>query len=471
MSSRALRNLVFAVLCLVLGWPLAAQPADLILVLDASGSMWGQIDGKNKIVIAREVFAELVDDLPDEQTVGVVAYGHRREGDCEDIELVAPLARLDRAQLKTTVDGLQPKGKTPLTAAVERAFEEVRQRDSATVILISDGLETCNADPCAAVRRAKDEGLDFILHVVGFDVSKEDLSSLECAAQAGDGLFFSAANANELGTALEQAVQAPVDEPPGALAVKVINGGELQDASVVVTTPSGEQVNLGRTYTDPSTNPRRLPLAAGSYEVKVQALGIKGDTQRRFSLTLEEGEVAEREFDFTSGGLSIGVLRNGQLSDATVRVYLAGTSQEVASGRTYTSEKTNPKAFELTPGTYDVQIQSVEIKGPVRHTSTDLVVNPGDQTTAEVAFESGEIALGARRDGALADAVVHVRSVATGKAIAQGRTYTSEKTNPKVFTVEPGEYRVSLKPAGDGEPQEHTVTVETGGRVEKMVDF
>ena len=52
--------------------------SDLILILDASNSMWGQIDGVNKIVIAREAVGGLIDDLPDASNVGLVAYGHRR---------------------------------------------------------------------------------------------------------------------------------------------------------------------------------------------------------------------------------------------------------------------------------------------------------------------------------------------------------------------------------------------------------
>ena len=46
-----------------------------ILVLDASGSMWGQIEGVNKIVIAREVVGDLLGTLPEDQALGLVAFG------------------------------------------------------------------------------------------------------------------------------------------------------------------------------------------------------------------------------------------------------------------------------------------------------------------------------------------------------------------------------------------------------------
>ena len=87
-------RLIAAVLVLVASvLPAAAQSGGprTVLVLDASGSMWGQIDGENKIVIARRPMGELLDTLPEDQQLGLVAYGHRRKGDCGDIEsLVAP---------------------------------------------------------------------------------------------------------------------------------------------------------------------------------------------------------------------------------------------------------------------------------------------------------------------------------------------------------------------------------------------
>lgn len=72
-------------------WALAQERPSTILVLDASGSMWGQIDGINKITIARDVVGDIVSDFPADQNLGFVTYGHRERGQCADIEtLVEP---------------------------------------------------------------------------------------------------------------------------------------------------------------------------------------------------------------------------------------------------------------------------------------------------------------------------------------------------------------------------------------------
>ncbi len=452
----------------------AEGPADLLLILDASGSMWGQIEGENKIVIARRVLKGLIDGLPDDQPVGMVAYGHRREGDCADIELVTPLGPLDKAALKSTVDGLNPKGKTPITASIEQAMEVVKgSGDATSIILISDGLETCGGDPCERVKLAKDQGLDFVMHVVGFDVANEDVSSLECVAQAGGGQFHSVENADQLGAALEGAVAQPVDVPVGGLSVKVIANGELHDASVYARPRDSEvEPSGGRTYASPDTNPRFVPLPGGVYDVTVKALGLKGDVERRFEVEIPEGEVIEREFDFTSGYLSVAVTRNGELSDAGLRVSVTGGGPEIAAGRTYRSASSNPKRFELTAGTYDVEIKAIEISGDERHRFEGIEVGPKEEAERSHEFSSGTLVVGTSRGGELIDSSINVVRLPSGSSVAGGRTYKSESSNPKSFVLAPGSYRVDVREVG-GDRARHSVevTIEQGGTVEQRIEY
>lgn len=98
-----MRTSIWLVLLLA-AWGLGSTPparaADTVIVYDASNSMWGQIDGEPKISIARRVMGDLVRGWDDGTRVGLVAYGHRRAGDCSDIETVAPLGELDREALR-----------------------------------------------------------------------------------------------------------------------------------------------------------------------------------------------------------------------------------------------------------------------------------------------------------------------------------------------------------------------------------
>lgn len=189
----------------------AQEAPRTILVMDASGSMWGQIDGVAKITIAQEVMGDLLGTLPEGQELGLTAYGHRTKGDCSDIEtLVAPGAGT-RDAISRAVNAIKPRGKTPMTDAVIAAAQALRYtEEAATVILVSDGIETCNPDPCAAARALEETGVDFTAHVVGFDVSDpEALAQMQCLAEETGGRFLTADNASELGEALEEVAATP----------------------------------------------------------------------------------------------------------------------------------------------------------------------------------------------------------------------------------------------------------------------
>ena len=200
----------------------------VIIVLDASGSMWGQIEGKTKIEIARETLGVVLQSVPGDLELGLIAYGHRAKGKCDDIELIVPPGPGTAGLIAEAANRLNPKGKTPLAASVKQAAEALRYtEDKATVILITDGLETCNADPCALATELENAGVDFTAHVVGFGLSDEEGRQVACLAENTGGKYIQAKDAGELGSALARTVAAvtapePAPEPePAALAVNL----------------------------------------------------------------------------------------------------------------------------------------------------------------------------------------------------------------------------------------------------------
>ena len=152
----------------------SSQP-NIVFILDGSGSMWGKVEGQHKISIAKKVLTGLIKELPDDSNVVLMVYGHRDKSDCKDIETIMTPDPLNKEFMTEKIEAISPKGMTPITESVMQAFELVRSgREPATVILLTDGLETCGGDPCAAVKAARDSGAEFVVHVVGFDVAKED---------------------------------------------------------------------------------------------------------------------------------------------------------------------------------------------------------------------------------------------------------------------------------------------------------
>jgi Ca-activated chloride channel homolog len=126
MILRALK-LLSALLVFIPAMALSAAAADKsIIVFDASGSMWAQIEGKTRIEIARETISTVLKEFPADRELGLMAYGHREKGSCSDIELVVSPAAGTAGAISDAVNKINPKGKTPLSDAVKKAAEELK---------------------------------------------------------------------------------------------------------------------------------------------------------------------------------------------------------------------------------------------------------------------------------------------------------------------------------------------------------
>ena len=218
--------------CVAGAAPAMAQD-DVVIVYDGSGSMWGQIDGTSKVEIARDVLGDLVTNWDEDTNLGLVAYGHRREGDCTDIETLITPGPLDRSAFIATVNAINPVGKTPISASVSHAADLLSYRDNpATVVLISDGVETCNADPCALSAQLAQQGIAFTVHVVGFDLDDAANASLSCIADNTGGVFVPASDATELTDALAQVQSAMQLKPVAPESEPVVKEPALPEVTV-----------------------------------------------------------------------------------------------------------------------------------------------------------------------------------------------------------------------------------------------
>ncbi|MCB1831266.1 MAG: VWA domain-containing protein [Gammaproteobacteria bacterium] len=469
-TGRLIPSAIFWLICLLMQPGLvSAEAKSLVLILDASGSMWGQVEGRNKIVIARAALDDLIRDLPDAAQTALITYGHRRKGDCKDIETLAPLGPIDKSRLMEMIDSLNPIGMTPLTDAVKAALSLVHSGENPTIILISDGLETCGGDPCKAVSEAKESGINFLLHVVGFGIEEENVVQLECAAQAGGGLYFDVKNAADLSVALAQAVAQPTAKTGGRLSIKTVANDQLSDTAITITR-RGETATLaaGRTYTGPETNPRLFTLPAGEYDVTIRGLRFTGDAERRFEgVEIFAGESLERVVEFNTGKLSVKVVVNDKLGDAAVRVTRSGDGSAVAERRTYTSSQHNPALFELTAGTYDVSVKPLKSKGSVEKRLAKIEIGAGEAVEREVSYGTGKLSVKVTRNGELSDARVLVYQAGSDKPVAQGRTYANAKNNPKQFMLELGSYDVVVDSLEiNGAPQPRFENIELDARSE-----
>jgi Ca-activated chloride channel family protein len=213
-SPNRVSSLLCSALLAAIAVPASANEQTMI-VLDGSGSMWGQIEGRPKLEIARETLGKVLADTPAGTELGLIAYGHREKGNCKDIELVVPVAAGTGPAIASAAGRMKFLGMTPLSEAVTRAAREMRHTErKATVILITDGLETCDADPCAVGKVLEESGIDFTAHVVGFGLSAAEGKQVACLAETTGGSYFAANDASSLASALTRTVVETPKVPP-----------------------------------------------------------------------------------------------------------------------------------------------------------------------------------------------------------------------------------------------------------------
>ncbi|MGE0043285.1 MAG: VWA domain-containing protein [Vicinamibacterales bacterium] len=224
-----------------------ARPGRVEIVLDLSNSMWGQVNGRPKIELAREGLAAALDGFPADLPIGLRAYGHRvsvadRDAGCADTErLLAPAAG-NGPEITRLAAALRPGGQTPIARSLQEAGADLRREGgSGVIVLVSDGVESCGGDPAAVARELRASGLAVVLHTVGLGVGDDEAEALEALAVAGGGSYFDAPTPEELvfgmGAALARAGELVLQEDAVAAFpadIERVSGGATPEATEVV---------------------------------------------------------------------------------------------------------------------------------------------------------------------------------------------------------------------------------------------
>jgi hypothetical protein len=180
---------------------------NLDIVHDVSGSMNAQLGDTTRGKTAQTVLEDVVQQLPEDLTVGLRVYGHRHSSKsketCKDTELVVPIEKLDRARLLKTASKLKPRGETPLIHSILQAVDDLKQAGGGAVILITDGEESCKGDAQAATTRIADSGVNVTLNIVGFTITGETVAAeLGTLAGSTGGRYYSAQDGAQLSRAM-----------------------------------------------------------------------------------------------------------------------------------------------------------------------------------------------------------------------------------------------------------------------------
>lgn len=213
------------------------------IVVDASRSMWGRMQGEPKMVVAKRTLLDVSRDFTGPSHLALRAYGNSSESqqnDCSDSELLVAFGRNNREQINQAIEELRPLGQTPLAYALSQAARDFDGIEGEkVVVLVTDGIESCGGDAELEASALWDNGI--AIHVIGFgldNAADEDTASLDAIAQAAGGRFFLAGSSEELQRALADSV---------GTAFKVYQGPRVVASSVLgsaepILLPEGQYV-------------------------------------------------------------------------------------------------------------------------------------------------------------------------------------------------------------------------------------
>lgn len=227
-------------------------------VVDVSGSMLEKMrGGGTRIEVAKKILAQTVADaVPQGASVGVRVFG-RVGGEACGTELAVPVG--PTAAVLAAIDGIEAKkyAMTPIAAALEKVADDLAAvKGQKTVVLLTDGRETCGGDPAKVLEQLEAKGLSLRVNVVGFALASKRLKKAFAElAEQGGGAFYDAADGESLAAMLTAAVRAgfTVRDADGAIVARGVVGGDA------VTVPAGTY------HVDVATTP---PMTFESIEVK-----------------------------------------------------------------------------------------------------------------------------------------------------------------------------------------------------------
>lgn len=171
-----------------------AQQADkktettrILFVLDCSQSMAGLWGTDKKINIARKFLGRTIDSLSSYPNVELAlrVYGHQSvvpPQDCNDTRLEVPFEPNNGYMIKRRMASLSPKGTTPIANSLAATAGDFPPRDDCrnVVILITDGIEACDGDPCAVAMELQRKGILLKPFIIGIGLDWMFEKTFEC---------------------------------------------------------------------------------------------------------------------------------------------------------------------------------------------------------------------------------------------------------------------------------------------------
>jgi Ca-activated chloride channel family protein len=400
----------------------------ILFVFDGSQSMYGRWETGAKIDVAQRLMGQMLDSLQDIQAAGnfqlaLRVYGHQKPvppQDCSDTRLEVPFGKGNIYKIKRVLKSITPRGTTPIAGSLMKAANDFTPCEDCRniIILITDGVEACDGDPCIVSKRLQKEGIVLKPFVIGIGLDEDFKSSFECV-----GTYFDAADENTFKNVLGVVISQALDNTTAQINLLDIHGKPTEtDVPVLLYDHTSGKIKENIIHT---LNYKGLPdtlvldplivydmVVHTIPPVRVDSIVIHSGAHTHIGASTPQGELVLKASPRIAK--NIACIIKPQNQETILHVQDFGTSQSYLSG-TYDLEiLTLPRIIQ----------KGIHIKASA---STTIAVPPPGMVTIQTGV-SGYGAVFVQRE--------------TGYEWVVDLSESSER---QVFQLQPGQYKVVFR--------------------------
>ena len=248
-----------------------------MLILDASGSMkTPDADGQTRLAAAKDAAQMFSVAVPSDAELGFMVYGtevgnspEERDAGCKDVKTLLPVEKGNVTKIPAEVGKVEASGHTPMGPALKQAAKELPEDGERSIVLVSDGEDTCAPPPvCEVAKDLKKEGIDLTINTVGFLVDSKARKELECIAEAGGGEYMDAKDTVSLADSMKR----------------------LTTRTAQTTETEAEEISGGDDYSSAAKVPADVETFSTKLREKSDSDRADEDGAEYFSTPIAEGE-------------------------------------------------------------------------------------------------------------------------------------------------------------------------------------
>ncbi len=367
------------------------------VILDASGSQSAiyKATTQTKLDLQKKALFEVILSLKNTEfprNIGIRTFGSQKtlsRHDCADTKQIYPVSQPDLDKIKEKVLPIQAKGESPIAASLEAAsqdFPNMTEIDQ-IIVLITDGSDTCQTDPCQVAQTIHKQNPRTSIHVIGFDISRSDQEKVRCIADNSDGKFYLARSEDELRKALDEAVSSKL---PYNLRLNTVIGATPIPVTITIYQSKTNKV----IKTETSFGSKLLSLKPGTYDIMVEYTAspeFKKPSKIIKGVEILKKTKVEQNINFDLGAITLSAIdATGNSTPARFEIREKGKPEVIAEAKI----TDQPQQIYLPPGQYDITSeQEGAVPEKIRLTESNVDVKTGESTFVKYLFQEGTLKL------------------------------------------------------------------------------